>query len=78
MARRVLTDDQTKAFDEVERTLGSAFESARAKIAAAGFRADEDATFCTQCDCGDYVHRNGSDACARPGCGHVLTRHNVF
>ena len=78
MARRTLTDAQTKVFDEVERTLNDAFLNARAQIAGAGFRADENTIFCTLCDCDDFVPKRGSVACGRNGCGHSFFRHNVW
>jgi hypothetical protein len=78
MAKRALTPEQYKVFDEIEPALVTAFEGARAKLAAVGFKADEDTIYCTRCDCEQFIHRRGSHNCGRSTCGHSWFRHNVW
>jgi hypothetical protein len=78
MAKHTLTPEQYKVFDQIEPTLVRAFDEARAKLAAAGFKADDDTMSCTRCDCDQFIHRQGSNNCGRATCGHSFFRHNVW
>jgi hypothetical protein len=76
MATRSLTPEQDNAFNEIERAMLPAFEDAWTKLTVAGFEADEDAIYCTGCDCEQFIHRRGSPNCGR--CGHSCFRHNIW
>ncbi len=79
MAKQNLTREQTDAFDEVETTLTRAFDEARSKMAAVGFRSEDDFTSCTLCDCEGFIHQQGTSLiCKRPTCRHSFFRHNVW
>jgi hypothetical protein len=86
-----LTADQTKVLDEVEATLGHAFDEARARLSMVGVSRESGGSGgfgCLRCSCEFFLSRNpeglepGSEfppgACMRLGCAHRLTSHNII
>jgi len=79
MAKQNLTPEQTDVFNDVETKLTRAFDEARSRLTAAGFRSEDDFTSCPVCDCEGFIHQQGTSLiCKRPTCRHSFFRHNVW
>lgn len=86
MAERKVTPEQCTILDEADAALSKLLDESAKKHAAARFRSDEPGTFCFRCPCPNYIPRDvnhgglGLPRGARgtPGCGHMMTSHNVF
>jgi hypothetical protein len=77
-----LTSAQRRVLKDAAASLNRAYAQARKKIAAAGIRRnEEDTTFCLASPrghCASFKPPKHGFRCARPGCGHFFSRHNVF
>jgi hypothetical protein len=79
MAKQNLTAEQTDVFNDVETTLTRAFDEARSRLTAAGFRCVVDFTSGILCVCEGFIHQQGTSLiCKRPTCRHSFFRHNVW
>jgi hypothetical protein len=77
-----LTAAQRNVLKNAAASLDRAYAEARRKVAAAGIRRnDEDSTFCLASPrghCRSFKSPKHGFKCARPGCGHFFSKHNVF
>jgi len=80
--RSDLTTAQRNVLKNAAASLDRAYAQARKKVAAAGIRRnEEDSTFCLASPrghCGSFKPPKHGFKCARPGCGHFFSKHNVF
>ena len=81
----VLTSAQRKVLKEAGASVDQAYAAARRAVLAAGIqRGDEgEGTACLlaprgHCRSFQPPRRGVSIRCARPGCGHSFTKHDVF
>lgn len=75
-----LTSSQKKILNAASASLDRAYAAARKKVGAARIDSD-DTTFCLVSPhghCRGFKPPRRGFSCARPGCGHRFSRHNVF
>jgi hypothetical protein len=80
--QRVLTSDQRKALKDAEASIARAYAEARRSLLAVGFKRNNDGTPCLASPsghCRSFLppKKGPPIRCARTGCGHSFTRHDV-
>jgi hypothetical protein len=77
-----LTGTQKKVLREARASLDRAYSTARRTLRAAGFERDDDGgTVCLRPPrghCRSFVPPRRGIFCARPGCRHAFSKHDVF
>ena len=76
-----LTSAQKKVLKDASASLDRAYAEARKTLRAAGIPPQEGGTVCLlppRFHCKSFKPPVRGFRCARPGCGHPFTRHDVF